>query len=101
MSNNQKPNQASQPAEPREFWIDVDDNFAAENKFSKNPERYIHVIEYSAYQTLQEKLKIATEALKRIGVETDENNNFSTSATEAQFYIDVANEALAKIEGLG
>lgn len=99
MSNNQKPNQASQHAEPREFWIyDVWDpvtakRFCLDSRLSNTHggADEFHVIDYSAYQALQEKLKIAIEALKTTG-------GYLAGRGEPD---NAAIEAIRKIEGRG
>lgn len=41
------------------------------------------------------------EAVEKIALETPENSNFSRSEDEAQYYIDTAREALAKLREAG
>jgi undecaprenyl pyrophosphate synthase len=47
---------------------------------------------------LLEALAELTNQVERIAVESDENNNFSRAEDEAQFYMDVAREALNALE---
>lgn len=100
--------------EPRQYWIDgedadTEDNYAGNAMFEhpkQGPPQWqatvIHVIEYSAYADLQEKLKVAEEALEALS----DNSNFcmgeyigKNKDIGLKSDIAIAREALAKIRG--
>ena len=51
-----------------------------------------------ANKKLSKQLKIAKEALEKIGNVDDINSNFSLSTDECNYYIKIAEEALQKLE---
>lgn len=91
-------NQPSKKAEPQLYWI-VDSSqmngqptrvYKTEPRWLIGAVEWERAIEISAYQALQEKLDVATEALKQIA---NEPNN-------ADYYLNhIADEAIRKIEG--
>ena len=52
----------------------------------------------SQLRNLEDKLEIAKKVLEKIAFDDEDNSNFSTSAEEAQYYMDLAKNALSKLE---
>lgn len=65
----------TQGNKPREFWIDEEESIfsdyaATYYKIDKN--KYIHVIQYSAYQAEREKVRRLVNKIKEIDAQNDD-----------------------------
>ncbi len=92
----------------REFWLDIGDDTPdiIWDSYPKNQQYTHHVIEYTAVEQLEAKLKIALEALKTIHIGIDPRNgewseqfqDMMLKAFTAKTASDYANEALKQLE---
>jgi len=97
-------------SKPKEFWIDEQticwepDEWkkvlVAEDPTPETTGNAVHVIEYSAYESVQKKLKIAIEALKTIkrGLGPRDEDPYKHPEECLESIQNVADEALEEIE---
>lgn len=93
----------SEDKKPREFWIRMPEgmfvnkeHFITDVMTRKHSDKDTHVIEYSAYQFLEQKLALAVEALEEIAKYKDTRTDLVVFTIR-----NFANDTLSKIKGDG